>query len=198
VHQLHYRPQRPVYFSIISKFPNHIHQIDLMDVSDIASSNSGTKFLLCEIDIFTRKAYVHPLKSKTMASIIEAIKTILSKVKPMIICSDSGSEFINWQFRALCKRNNIETNYFTNDKHKLGTVERFNQTIRAMINKYLTANHITRYIHVLDKLVENYNNSQLEGIIGTPDHPGLQKIHDIIVQRYHVGDCQKCHQQKHL
>ena len=38
-------------------------------------------------------------------------------------------------------------------------IERFNRTLRAKIDKYMSAYKTNNYISVLDKLVKNYNNS---------------------------------------
>jgi hypothetical protein len=37
-------------------------------------------------------------------------------------------------------------------------VERFNRSIRDLIDKYMTEYNTNKYIDVLDKLVSNYNN----------------------------------------
>jgi hypothetical protein len=115
---------------------------------------------------------------------VDAFETVLKSRKPEILCSDNGSEFTNAKVKQLLTNNNIEVNYFqAGDKHKMGLIERFNKTIRGLINKYLTAYNTTRYIDVLDKLVKNYNNSFHSGIQSTPSHPDVNKIKDIIVER---------------
>ena len=64
-----------------------------MDVNALAPTNNNVHFLLCMIDVLTKKAWVRPLKSKQMAHIIEASKSIFHEAKPEMICSDAGSEF---------------------------------------------------------------------------------------------------------
>ena len=62
--------------------------------------------------------------------------------------------------------NNINIKYVqVNDHHKLG-IDRFIRTLREMINKYQSAYKTTRYINILDELVENYSNSYHSGIQG--------------------------------
>ena len=66
-YQLHKKPEAPkVYIPIISKYPNEILQADLLDMSNLSTSNSGIHYILLVIDIFTRKAYVQPLKIKLL------------------------------------------------------------------------------------------------------------------------------------
>ena len=57
--------------------------------------NKGIKFLLCVIDIFSKYAWVVPLKDKKGVSIVAAFQSILkhSNRKPNKIWADKGSEF---------------------------------------------------------------------------------------------------------
>ena len=43
---------------------------------------------------------------------------------------------------------------------KQAIVERVHRTIREMIGRYMQINNTKKYIDVLPKLVENYNNTQ--------------------------------------
>jgi len=184
VAQIHYKPQKPVFFPIVSKYKNHIWQIDLMSLADIERTNDHYKYLLCCIDIFSRFAYVVPLKTKDATTIKSALDRIFKKEVPEILCSDNGSEFKNEQVKRLCTRYNISQTFFqVGDKHKMAMVERFNRTIRDLINKYLTAYQTTRYINVLDKLVHNYNNTYHSGIKGKPSKPDAEKIKSIMIEK---------------
>ena len=61
----------------------------------ISKFNEGFRFLLCVIDIFTKYAWVVPLKDKKGVSIVNAFQKILGKSgrKPNKIWVDKGSEF---------------------------------------------------------------------------------------------------------
>ena len=67
-------------------------QLHLADLSDISATNSNYKWLLCVVDVFTRKAYIAPMKNKTASNVTEAMKIILNKSKPENINCDQGSE----------------------------------------------------------------------------------------------------------
>ena len=70
--QLHARTTKPKhYFPIYAKNENDIWQLDLMDMSQLASHNKGINFLLMCIDVHTRFLRVAPLKDKTIHSIID-------------------------------------------------------------------------------------------------------------------------------
>ena len=51
----------------------------------------------------------------------------------------------------------------------MGIVDRFVRTLRGMINKYMAMHNTTKYINVIDDLVENYNASYHSGIKMIPD-----------------------------
>ena len=46
----------------------------------------------------------------------------------------------------------------------MGIVDGFARTLRGMINKYMATHNTTKYINVIDDLVENYNTSYHSGI----------------------------------
>ena len=74
-------------------------QLDLADLSDIFTTNSNYKWLLCGVDVFTRKAYIVPMKNKTASNVTEAMKIILNNSKPENINRDQGSEFMPKEFK---------------------------------------------------------------------------------------------------
>ena len=62
----------------------------------ISKYNKGIRYLLCAIDLFSKYAWVVPLKDKKGVTIVNAFQTILnsSKRKPSRIWVDQSSEFI--------------------------------------------------------------------------------------------------------
>ena len=59
----------------------------------LSKHNKGIRFLLCVIDIFSKFAWVVPLKDKKGISIVLILKQ--SNRKPNKIWVDKGSEFYN-------------------------------------------------------------------------------------------------------
>ena len=82
---------------------------DLPNMQLISKFNKGLTFLLCVIDIFSKYAWVAPLKDKKRVSIVKAFQKILkeSNRKPNKIWIDKGSEFYNHSFRKWLKNNDI-------------------------------------------------------------------------------------------
>ena len=72
----------------------------------ISKFNKGFRFLLCVIDIFSKYAWVVPLKDKKGVSIVDGFQKILddSSRKPNKIWVDKGSEFYNSSFKKMVKR----------------------------------------------------------------------------------------------
>ena len=81
--------------TVYSGFKDNIWGADLADMQLISKFNKGFRFLLCVIDIFSKYAWVIPLKDKKGISIVNAFQIILkeSKRKPNKIWVDKGSEF---------------------------------------------------------------------------------------------------------
>ena len=71
--------------------------------------NKGFRFLLCVIDIFSKYAWIVPLKDKKGVSIVNAFQKILDKSgrKPNKIWVDKGSEFYNNSFKKWLTVNDI-------------------------------------------------------------------------------------------
>ena len=79
--------------------------------------------MLRAIDLFSKYAWVFPLKDKRGISIVNAFQKIISKGrKPNKIWVDQGSEFYNQSFKDFLKINNIEM-YSTYNEGKSVVVE---------------------------------------------------------------------------
>ena len=79
-----------------STFRDNIWGVDLADVQSLSRYNKGVKYLLCAIDLFSKYAWVIPMKYKKGTSIVNTFKKIISKgKKPNEIWVDQGSEFYN-------------------------------------------------------------------------------------------------------
>jgi transposase InsO family protein len=151
----------------IAKGPHEIYQIDLVDMSPVARENSGYRYILVCIDVFSRFAGAVPIKTKKAPDVLSAFKKVLKKMgkKPKFVQSDQGTEFMNKHFQAWLKSNKIH-HYYTNSKPKAAIVERFNRTLRIRMHKSFTARQSLRYTNILDQLVESYNNRK-HRILGT-------------------------------
>ena len=62
---------------VYSTFKDNIWGVDLADMQLLSKYNKGIRFLLCVIDIFSKYAWVVPLKDKKDISIVKAFQSIL-------------------------------------------------------------------------------------------------------------------------
>ena len=67
-------PRRRTY----SKGIADLYQVDLVYLSNIARYNDSYRYLLTVIDIFTKMAWVEPLRSKSARHVTEAFEKILA------------------------------------------------------------------------------------------------------------------------
>ena len=142
---------------VYSAFKENIWVVDLADMQLISKHNKGIRYLLCVIDLFSKYAWVVPLKDKKGVSIVNAFQKILdsSKRKPNKIWVDQGSEFYNNVFNKSLKDNDISM-YSTYNEGKSVVAERF---IRTLKNKHMTAISKNVYFNVLDNIVDEHNNT---------------------------------------
>ena len=126
----------------------------------ISKFNKGFRFLLRVIDIFSKYAWIVPLKDKKGVSIVDAFQKILddSNRKPNKIWVDKGSEFYNNSFKKWLKDNDIEM-YSIHNEGKSVVAERFIRTLKTKIYKYMTSVLKNVYIDKLDDIVGEYNNT---------------------------------------
>ena len=89
---------------VYSSFRDNIWRVELADMQSLSKYNKGIKYLLCAIDLFSKYAWVIPLKDKKGTSIVNAFQKIISKErKPNKIWVDQGSEFYNQSLKIFRK-----------------------------------------------------------------------------------------------
>ena len=122
--------------------------------------NKGFRFLLCVIDVFSKYAWVVPLKDKKGISIVNAFQKILkeSDRKPNKIWVDKGSEFYNSSFKKWLKDNDIEMYSIHNEGNSVAA-ERFIRTLKTKMYKCMTSVSKNVYIDKLDYIIDEYNNT---------------------------------------
>ena len=64
---------------VYSQFRDNIWGVDLADMQSLSKKNKGIKYLLCAIDLFSKYAFVIPLKDKKGISIVNAFNKIIKQ-----------------------------------------------------------------------------------------------------------------------
>ena len=126
----------------------------------ISKFNKGFLLLLWLIDIYSKYAWVVPLKDKKVITITNAFHKILDESgrKSNKIWLDKGSEICNRPKKSWLQSNDIET-YSTHNEGKSLVAERFITILKNKIYKYMTSLSKSVYIDKLDNIVNKYNNT---------------------------------------
>ena len=140
-----------------SSFKYNICGVDLAGMQLISKYNKGIRYFLCAIDLFSKYAFVVPLKDTKGITVANAFQSMFgnSKRKPNKIWTDQGSEFYNTHFKKWLKDNNIEM-YSTHNNGK-SVAERFIKTVENKICKHMTAISKNVSFDVLNDIVDKYN-----------------------------------------
>ena len=117
-----------------SSFKDNIWGVDLADMQLKSKHNKGIRYLLCVMDLFSKFAWVVPLKYKKGVSILNAFQNQI----PNQIWVDEGSEFYNNVFKKWLKDNDISM-YSKYNEGKSVAAERFIRTLKNKIYKHMTA-----------------------------------------------------------
>ena len=157
-------------------------QADLADMSSTSKFNDKYRFLLCIIDVFSKYAWVVPIKDKTGKTLVHALKSVFkSGRKPLQ--TDKGTEFKNKDFQNFLKSKKIHFFTTENPETKASIVERFQRTLKSGMWIYFTHHRTLRYLDVLSKLVNPYNHSYHRSIKRAPVSVTVQneaKISEIL------------------
>ena len=146
---------------VYSQFKDNIWGVDLAEMQSLSRKNKGIKYLLGAIDLFSKYAFVIPLKDKKGISIVNAFNKIIkqSNRKPNKIWIDQGGEFYNNVFEKWLSGNDIIM-YSTYNEGKSVVPERFMRTLKNKLYKHMTATGKKVYYDVLDDVVSKYNNTK--------------------------------------
>jgi transposase InsO family protein len=160
---------------------------DLVEMQDYAKENNGFRYLLTVICIFSKFAWVVPMKDKTGKSTVAAFQKIFDESgrKPKKLWVDHGKEFYNINMDAWLKQHNIER-YSSSSEFKSCVIERFNRTLKTNMYKEFTRKNTFKYIDFLDELVTAYNNIKHRTVGMTPVEASKEKNKDTVLTRLRV------------
>ena len=164
-------------------------------MQSLSRKNKCIKYLLCAINLFSKYAFVIPLKNKKGISIVNAFDKIIkqSNRKPNKIWVDQGGEFYNHVLKKWLSDNDIIM-YSTYNEGKSVVAERFIRTLKNKLYKHMTASGKTVYYDVLDDIVNKYDNTKHSTIKMKPiDVKGNNKRvyideHNEKDSRFKIGD----------
>ena len=126
---------------VYSQNNDNIWGVDLADMQSLSRKNKGIKYLLCAIDLYSKYAFVIPLKDENGISIVNAFNKIIKQSnsrKPNKIWVDQGSESYNNVFKKWLSDNDIIM-HSTYNEGKSVVAERFIRTLKNKLYKHMTA-----------------------------------------------------------
>lgn len=163
----HREVKRPSVFNPFYSYQRRTdYQADLIDIGAIRRANSFYAYLLVVIDVFTRKLWVMPLKTKSASSMTKAMRKWLEEQerdggrRDRRLYTDRGKEFIALAVGNLLKEHQFQHTTSQRGLYKAAIAERVNKTLQTKIYKYLSHTGRTRYVDVLPELVGSYNNAK--------------------------------------
>ena len=164
--------------------PDEQWAADLIDVQKLKRDNKGTNYLLTVVDVFSKYAWVVPIKQKTGPLVAQALATLFqtSKRTPQKLQTDDGKEFYNKHVTKVLKDHGTH-HFSTAGDTKASVVERFNRTFKQRLYRYMTTYNTFKYLSSLPKLVDGYNASFHRSIGRAPrdvDQSNAEEVWDTL------------------
>ncbi len=185
---------------IIARYPGQILEMDLVDMKKFSKHNSNFNYILVAIDLFSKKIWLRPLKKKKGKETAQAIESVFLVIGYPIqtIIFDEGKEFLNRNVKLLFDQYNIHS-YSILTKTQAGGVERVNKTIKRILWKYFFSKKTKKWIDIIQKVADNYNNTYHSVIKTKPNNVSMKnrkqifnntypKINDYISCKLKIGD----------
>jgi len=134
---------------------------DLIELGDLASWNSGHRFIFVLIDAFSRFVWAVPLKNKAATSTAAALKTLIDDTgfHSLNLYTDAGKEFIGAPFQSVLKSANIKHRICSSDEFHCPFVERVIRTIKEKLFQAMTTNFTRHWLNLLPLVVATYNKT---------------------------------------
>jgi hypothetical protein len=150
---------------IVAYRPLSLIQMDIFDMQNFSRTNKGYKYILCIIDVFTRKVWTYKMQLKNSDNVQKSFKDFLQKSgiqsnTPSILMSDNDPTFTNESFQVILRENKIiHQPNIIDDHHALGLIDRFARTLKTIFTRSFVQTNSTNWIDHIDEIVANYNNN---------------------------------------
>jgi transposase InsO family protein len=159
--------KKPAPGHVVAMVPNELWQMDIFDLSKYMKQNKNYRYILCCIDVFTRKAFCEPMLYKDSEAVTKAFARLLAfnKVQPRSIISDNDAAFQTLIFQKLLELKEIAINYNAlHDHHVLGIIDNFARRLKTILTTTFLKEGNTQWLDRLQRILDIYNQSQHSGI----------------------------------
>lgn len=169
---------------------NDTLQADLAEMQPYAKENRGNRYILCVINIFSKKAHVLPIKDKTGKTVSIALDKILKSFEHPVkfLHTDLGKEIYNKHVQQLLDKRKIKL-YSTYTTIKASIVERFIRTLKSALYRHFSLNGNYKYMDFLPIFTNNYNDKKHSTINMKPNEvnpDNEKKLLDTVYNYKHV------------
>ena len=156
---------------VVSPELNHTWQADLIDyTAKNTHANSGYRFALVVVDVFSRKTYTVNLPNKESETVTRACKAVVENAgaKPKQLATDNGKEF-KGAFEAFLEESGT-SHVLKEQINHLAVVDASIKTLKDIMKKELTDTKTQSWTKALPKAAAALNaNSHSALLNSTPD-----------------------------
>ena len=172
---------------LVSYYPLSLIQMDIFDLAKYNKENQGYKYILCIVDVYSRKVWTYKMKNKDNINVFESFQQFIKdsnieKYKPTMIMSDHDSTFTSTQFKEILNKYDIiQKLNIKDDHHALGLIDSFARTLKKTLTRIFLSNNNSNWVKQIDEVVDNFNkmpNSAINNI--TPNDAFKEKNHRTI------------------
>lgn len=165
---------------------NNFPLLDLIEMIPYYRINKGYRYILCCINVFSKKVYLRKLQDKNTQTVSKAMKNIIETVKSenqgkamKNLQSDHGGEFVSKAFKIMLKPYNINF-YQTYSSTKACVCERVIRTLKGFLWKIFDYQGNFNWIIHLEKLEDFYNNRYHRTIKMSPNEVNKSNEQEIL------------------
>lgn len=152
--------RRPVDFPQTADRLDDHWQADLLVMQKYQQYNKGYQYVLCVIDVFSRQALGVALKNRDVPTIRPILEHLFRRRRPKILTTDNEGAFASNEMKPVYKEFSVKhTACYPEDHARMGMIERFNRTLRAILEKAMTDHDTSNWIQFLEDSIEGYNST---------------------------------------
>jgi transposase InsO family protein len=110
-------------------------------VGELPRSTTGFKWVLCQVDLFSKFVILTPLRDATAKSVCAALeKSILTYGAPELYIQDNAQVYNSGQFKDLAKKHGVRLQYTPRYHPQANPTERVNRVFETVMRSHVSDN----------------------------------------------------------